>query len=265
MGGFVFGAIKSFISTVLIGTGAKAFIARIATSILLSTLGSKLFGPEVPKGIGISGHQITTRSSIEYRKICYGEGIVSGPINYQNTTGTDLEDLWTVIPLVQGRSEALISIWLDGEEILASNIDWTPGVDTGAGSGTGAVTTLRWIGENGANAVYAWWALGYDDQPANGPLIAAFTELNSNFQGLGITYIILKFVNNVDTEKVWKEGTPSNMKAVIKGRKVYDPRLDDTNGGTGDHRVNDPDTWEWSDNPSLCTADYLTTIMGVDP
>jgi hypothetical protein len=62
-----------------------------------------------------------------------------------------------------------------------------------------------------------------------------------------------------------KEGLPQDMKAVMKGRKVYDPRLDDTNGGAGEQRKDDPDTWAWSDNSALCVADYLVQIMGVEP
>lgn len=52
--------------------------------------------------------------------------------------------------------------------------------------------------------------------------------------------------------------------ADIKGSLVYDPRKDSTNGGSGSHRYNDPNTWEWSDNPILCLRDYLTdTVCGL--
>lgn len=55
-----------------------------------------------------------------------------------------------------------------------------------------------------------------------------------------------------------------NLTAQIDGRKVYDPRLDSTNGGSGSHRLNDITTWAWSDNPSLCLADFLSsTVYGM--
>jgi hypothetical protein len=39
---------------------------------------------------------------------------------------------------------------------------------------------------------------------------------------------------------------------IVKGVKVYDPRLDSTYpGGSGSHRSNDESTWAWSDNPYL--------------
>lgn len=39
--------------------------------------------------------------------------------------------------------------------------------------------------------------------------------------------------------------------------KAYDPRLDSTrSGGSGPHRLNDQDTWEWTDNPALFAGSY---------
>lgn len=45
--------------------------------------------------------------------------------------------------------------------------------------------------------------------------------------------------------------------ARVQGRKLYDPRKDSTNGGTGAHRLNNPATWEYSANPALALADWL--------
>lgn len=61
--------------------------------------------------------------------------------------------------------------------------------------------------------------------------------------------------------------------AVVRGRTVYDPRADSTNGGDGAQRVADPTTWAWSRvvngetieqgrNPALCAADYLMSDLG---
>jgi len=35
--------------------------------------------------------------------------------------------------------------------------------------------------------------------------------------------------------------------------------------GTAQHDITDETTWEWSDNPACCIADYLTQYMNVDP
>ena len=49
------------------------------------------------------------------------------------------------------------------------------------------------------------------------------------------------------------------LTAWIKGRKLYDPRKDSTAGGSGSHRLADPATWEWSENPALCLADWIAS------
>lgn len=56
-------------------------------------------------------------------------------------------------------------------------------------------------------------------------------------------------------------GVP-RVEAVIRGKKIYDPRKDSTQialGGVGSHRLGSPTTWEWSDNPTLCFADFAVT------
>lgn len=62
-------------------------------------------------------------------------------------------------------------------------------------------------------------------------------------------------------ETLYATGFPG-VSAIVRGKKVYDPRLDSTNGGTGSHRANTPSTWAYSDNPALCAADYLRDSLG---
>lgn len=262
MPGVVEGAI-ALIGTIATGAGPGAFVARVGATALLSTLTSELFGPKVPQGTGLSAQQVTTQGKLEYRKIVYGETLVSGPVVFDGSEGVGLQNLWYVIPLCQGESDSIQSVWLDNEEIPVADIDWTPGVGSGTGSGTGEVSTAKWIGENDTPAVHIWWRLGYANQPVLTPLGQAFPEITTNFRGRGITYLVIKMVRNADTAKIWEAGEPRNIAAVVRGRKVYDPRLDDTNGGVGSHRINDPSTWEWSDNPVLHVSDYLRNEMGV--
>ena len=59
-----------------------------------------------------------------------------------------------------------------------------------------------------------------------------------------------------DWQNVFPNGAPEI--AVVGGVRVYDPRKDSTNGGSGSHRRLDPETWEYSDNQRLCVLDWLT-------
>jgi hypothetical protein len=54
-------------------------------------------------------------------------------------------------------------------------------------------------------------------------------------------------------------GTPKPI-FVIKGRRLYDPRLDSTAGGSGSHRLDDESTWEYSNNAALVAYDYMRGI-----
>jgi hypothetical protein len=42
-----------------------------------------------------------------------------------------------------------------------------------------------------------------------------------------------------------------------RGKKIYDPRLDSTKGGSGSHRQDTASTWAYSANSSLVLLDYL--------
>lgn len=52
-----------------------------------------------------------------------------------------------------------------------------------------------------------------------------------------------------------------NVSARLWGRRLYDPRKDSTAGGTGTHRLADPNTWEWNDCPSLALADWASNTL----
>lgn len=62
-------------------------------------------------------------------------------------------------------------------------------------------------------------------------------------------------------ETLYATGFPS-VSAIVRGKKVYDPRADSTNGGSGSQRADTPSTWAYSDNPALCAADYLRAELG---
>lgn len=50
--------------------------------------------------------------------------------------------------------------------------------------------------------------------------------------------------------------------ALIQGRKLYDPRADSTNGGSGSQRLATASTWTYSNNPALALADFRCKIVG---
>ncbi len=49
-----------------------------------------------------------------------------------------------------------------------------------------------------------------------------------------------------------------NIAITFRGLKLYDPRLDSTNGGSGSQRLATPSTWVYSANSALVLADFLS-------
>ena len=238
----------------VVAVGAAS--AAAVSSIAISSYQAKKAEADARKDAARAARYITVRSAIEPARILYGQARTSGPVVYTNTAPTpgtsDNSTLWTVISLCQHEIEDITAIWLDGDEIPSSIIDW---------SGTGGVTSGTY-GPIGSNQVTNFYRrFGTDTQTHVTQLATAFTDWTSAYDGKGVAYIVCAFELGTATgEGVWAQGAPQNIRAVIKGKKLYDPRLDSTQTGipgSGSHRLNDSTTWEWSNNPALCVADYL--------
>ena len=107
-------------------------------------------------------------------------------------------------------------------------------------------------GSSAESTISVTWYDGRDDQTYD-TTVGALSSWTSSHRLRGVSYLALKFKWNQDVFG----GIPS-VHAVIKGRKVYNPNLDGTKtGGSGSHREDTTSTWAWSDNPVLCTLDYM--------
>ena len=239
-------------TVIAVGTATAAAVSSIA----ISSYQAKKAEADARKNGARAARDITVRSAIEPARIVYGQARTSGPVVYTNTAPTpgtsDNSTLWTVISLCQHEIEDITAIYLDGDEIPSSAIDW---------SGTGGVTSGTY-GPIGSNQVTNFYRrFGTDTQTHVTQLATTFSDWTSDYDGKGIAYIVCAFELGTATGVgVWAQGAPQNIRAVVKGKKVYDPRLDSTQtaiSGSGSHRLNDPTTWAWSDNPALCVADYL--------
>jgi predicted nucleic acid-binding Zn-ribbon protein len=242
-------------ATAAVPGGAATLAAGAAlSSIAYTSYSTKKAEADARKEGSRAPRDITVRSAVEPARIIYGTARTSGPVVYTNTAPTpgtsDNSTLWTVISLCQHEIDDITEIWLDGDKILSSAIDW---------AGTGGVTSGKY-GPIGGNEVTNFYRrLGTNTQTHVTELAAAFSDWTSDYDGRGVAYIVSAFELGTATgEGVWAQGAPQNIRAVVKGKKVYDPRKDSTQtGGSGAHRLADPTTWEWSDNPALCLADYL--------
>jgi hypothetical protein len=102
------------------------------------------------------------------------------------------------------------------------------------------------------------------------PLPAVVTDegpkWHSSDKGLSGCDVVVEYKADKpqDEHPGWPGGRP-RFGFVVRGKYCYDPRRDDTvTGGSGDHRWDDPDTWEFSDNPVVCRYNWVRGIYAED-
>ena len=237
-----------------LGTGIAAIIgggaAIIAGGTIIAKKAMGLFEVEMPKVDTDASRQRTVRSTTEPYKTIYGETLVSGPISYIGMTGTDNEDLYHVIALAGHEVTDITDIYFDNQLIQDSQIN-------GGSSAGGNVTAGTFGPKNSTTICIINKHLGTATQAADSMMVNAFTDYTSAHQGKGIAYIAMKWKLNEDSAEVWDKYAPTDIKAIVKGRKVYDPRLEYAAVGTYGQDVTNASYIAYSTNPALCLADYL--------
>ncbi|MCE9679623.1 tail fiber domain-containing protein [Shewanella sp. AS1] len=192
--------------------------------------------PDDDFGNEAMAQQQMLRSPTEARRSIYGKAMVSGPIVFAEESGTDNEFLHLVIPLAAHRCTEVLEIYFDDERVYS-------GGSLDAEYSDHARINIH---------------LG-DQTAADSDLVSECDNWTAEHLGLGITYLYVRL--KYDPE-FFASGLP-NIKALVKGKQIYDPRKDSTVGGSGSHRWDDDSTWEWSDNWALCVLDYTRFESGV--
>lgn len=242
------GALTSKFVAAAIGEGLLGtIVGSIAGGIVsvgISFLGSKVFGKDadkqklsnaLPTDIQSGGRTQMVRQPITSRRIVYGETRVSGPIVFIHSrpispSSSKLDILHVVIALASHESEAVEDIYFN-DDVVALD-----------GSGNATADPYK-QGSTVFASIYKH--LGANNQLADQVLIDNTSgKWTSAHRLRGITYIhaMLRF-----DEKAFASGLP-NISAILKGRKVYDPRTEET---------------AWSNNAALCILDYVLADFGL--
>lgn len=232
-------------------TGAAAFglavvnIGYVALNLAIVAGLSRLLNP-VPKTPqqGPESRDVTVRGTVEHRQVVYGEVKTGGFVAFYGTSGTNNQYLWFVIVAAAHQCEDITDVWLDSRRIPDANI----AID-------GEVTLTEFQQED-FSRLYVIRHLGNAAQPVDPSLAAAFPSIwDADHYGYGIAYTVFRLDR---ADNVYPTGAPQSFFQLVKGRRLYDPRLDSTNGGSGSHRADNPATWTWSRNWALCVRDYIS-------
>lgn len=236
----------ALIPTFFTWLGGSTFGAIVVRAIIITAVSYALQRRPPTYRPGIDERSITSRGTVEPQKLIYGETLVSGPIAIPSqSTGLSNRDLWNVIILAGHECSAITDVYLDDVKIPTASINSAGLVTAGffgpAPSGTTITEIHRYLGSS-------------TQVTDTGLQTALGNSVWTNEHRLrGLAYLVTKFTLFQESLETWEKGEPAKIRALVKGKIIYDPRLDTAAGAH-------PDTatyFAWSDNPALCLADYL--------
>lgn len=226
-------------------TGVAIITAAVTIGLALgaNALLGALFGPQRPKP---SDGQQNVRVAVGSRKRYYG-------IVHSGGQETFLES-------ANGTLARVITLATDEEgPILEHRLNDKPVTVAG-----GVVADASYHG-----AVEIYTRPGTATQTAIAELTAKFPQWTSDHLQLGCPHaaILCGPVKQEQFSEVYSGRVPEYTQ-VRKAVRLYDPRKDSTAivgadeagdpiYGSGDHRLDDTTTWEWSDNAALVIGDYF--------
>ena len=225
-------------ASVALGLSAPIFGLSLFGHFLVTTAIGAAINALTPKpsSAAPSGYNVTQSGSALDHQIVYGEAKVAGARVFDSTTGGSNEFLHRVVALTGHEIESFEEIYIN--DSLVTNLE-----------ADGNVKTVM-LADGTSSNVYDGYLrirkqLGSPTQVADPDLVSEVPEWTSNHRLQGIAYLYIRFTYNQD---VFPNGIPE-VTALIKGKKVYDPR-------TG--------TTAWSNNSALCVRDYLTNVYGLN-
>ena len=225
----------------------SAVIQLVVTTAISWVVAPKPKKPNIPEQQQAQGILVNKASNNTAIPVIYGKRQIGISRVFVESSGSNNNYLYMAGVLCEGGGNGIESI----EEIYVNDklVTWS-----------GALTdqTVRTVSssdtnyyKDGASLISVQSFYGLDNQPVSS-ILDESTNWGSNHKLSGVAYLAFKFTWNQDAFN-----SLPDIKVVLKGKKIYDPRLDSTKGGSGSHREDTASTWTYSPNSALCLLDYL--------
>jgi len=227
-------------------------VTAFVVQLVVTTAISWVLRPEPPKrnaptqqdvAQGILVNQASNNTGIP---LVYGQRQVGISRVFVESSGNNNTYLYMAGVLCEGGGNGIESI----DEIYINDklVTWNGSLTDG---------TIRTVSSSDSNyykdgsliSVQSFYGL---DNQSSSSLLNERANWTANHKLSGVAYLAFKFTWNQDAFS-----SLPDVKVTLKGKKVYDPRLDSTKGGSGSHREDTASTWTYSANSSLCLLDYL--------
>lgn len=225
--------------TGLTGTAAVVATTIAATAVVTVAATALLTKKPSTRGARPQGSAIALDLATDApRRLQIGQRGNAGVLTdwYIDTDGTDPNNiLYMVVYLGEGPMGPITGIWSNGRKVYTGSI---------AHNGFADLTEFN-------NLVTVLYHDGRPGQTVNGTLQANAGRAATDV-GTGCAYVVLRMKWDPDILQA-----PPRMFFETSGAKLYDRRKDGTAGGSGSHRLTDPDTWELSANPAVALDHYM--------
>ena len=228
-------------------TITAAIIQFVIVTAISYIIAPKPKAPRFSSQDEVKGTLVNKDSNNNPIPVIYGKRQVGLTRVFVESSGADNQYLYVAGVLCEGGGSGITAI----DEVY---------VDDKLVTFDGALTdgTLRAVSSSDTNFYKGGESLisiqgffGLDNQSASS-LLDETTNWTSNHKLSGLAYVALRFKWNQDAYS----GLPE-VRVTVRGKKIYDPRLDTTKGGSGSHRQDTASTWAYSANSSLVLLDYL--------
>jgi hypothetical protein len=224
----------------LVGFGAKAVydyvLDTMIEDIAVDTMG---------------GRNVTKKDPTASRKMVYGTVKTGGTIVYQANSGDDNEYLHNIVVFCEGTVDEISEIYFDdvkvyGTHPIADGYYYYNKYSTNPEAATADGNKVEIILKKGLYGAGAF-AVQNDELPSQ-------WGSNHVLSKLCYAYIRLEY-----SDEIYTNGFPK-ITAIIKGKRLYDPRQDSTAtaySGSGSQRIDNPSTWEYTNNSAVCLLNYM--------
>jgi hypothetical protein len=232
-------------------SGADPFTAAIIQFVIVTAISYVIAPkPKAPRFNAqdeIKGVTVSKDSNNNPIPVVYGKRQVGLTRVFVESSGTDNQYLYVAGVLCEGGGAGITAI----DEVYVDDklVTFDGALTDGTVRGVSSSDTNFYKGGESLISIQGFF--GLDNQSASS-LLDETTNWTSDHKLSGLAYVALRFKWNQDAFN----GLPE-VRVTVRGKKIYDPRLDSTKGGSGSHRQDDATTWAYSANSSLVLLDYL--------
>ena len=229
----------SIIGSVIASAVFKTTAAKIIGGIVIGAVVTKAISwvrpkPDLPEfdfaeSEAAQGVLLNKSSNNAQLPVIYGERKVGITRVFVESSGTDNEYLYVAAVLGEGEINSIEEIYIDDKKVT-----WAGALAHHATVEVDSSDSNFY--KDGTSYIQVESFLGKDGQTTS-DILSTSSNWGSNHRLRGVAYLAFRFKWNQDIF-----GSLPDIKVVVKGKKVYDPRTTTT---------------AYSSNPALCLLDYL--------